>query len=73
MQFHTRFTSFDITLDKPQAEWLVNNLDRISVHQKLPLTFAQLKSDYELHLHNFELFWCSKPVLKLRENGLLVV
>jgi hypothetical protein len=36
-------------------------------------TFTELKADFETHLPNFELFWYSKPLVTLRENGLLAV
>jgi hypothetical protein len=73
LSFHTRFSSFQIALDKPEAEWLVGAFDRLAVTQKRPITFTELKADFETHLPNFELFWYSKPLVSLRENGLLAV
>jgi hypothetical protein len=32
-----------------------------------------LKADFEENFEDFELFWHSKPMLKLRDYGLLVV
>jgi hypothetical protein len=73
LSFHTRFSSFQIALDKPEAEWLVGAFDRLGATQKRPITLTELKADFETQLPNFELFWYSKPLVSLRENGLLAV
>jgi hypothetical protein len=63
--------SFDIP--KPQAEWFLNILSRLSDLSK-PLNLEQLKLDYESHgLEDFELFWDNKPINTLFKVGLLVV
>lgn len=38
-----------------------------------PLTFTQLKTDYENHFEHFELFFYAKGINKLREMGLVVL
>jgi hypothetical protein len=71
--FHDRRESFQILLDKNKAEWLMLQLERLSPAQKPPITFAQLKADFEKQHEDFELFWYTKPINVLREHGLLVV
>ena len=63
--------SFDCS--KPQAEWFMNILPRLSDLSK-PLNLEQVKLDYEsLGLEDFELFWDNKPINTLFKVGLLVV
>ncbi len=71
--FQDRRSSFEISVDKVNGDWLLQTLDKINIHQKETLTFNQLKADYELTQDNFELFWYSKPMKILKENGLLVL
>ncbi|MFK7952745.1 MAG: radical SAM protein [Ekhidna sp.] len=70
--FHDKKESFQISTEKGKGEWLIAVLQRLSA-QKKSMTFAQLKADFETELEDFELFWYSKPVNVLRENGLLVL
>ena len=39
----------------------------------MPLTFNQLKSDFEITMEDFELFWYSKQMMTLKDLGLLVL
>ncbi|OAQ41847.1 radical SAM protein [Pedobacter psychrophilus] len=71
--FQDRKNSFEISLDKDNGNWLLKTLDKINIHQKETLLFNQLKADYETTNENFELFWYSKPMKTLKENGLLVL
>jgi hypothetical protein len=71
--FQDRRSSFEISVDKVNGDWLMKALDKINIHQKETLLFNQLKADYELTQDNFELFWYSKPMKILKENGLLVL
>ncbi|MDP2723662.1 MAG: radical SAM protein [Bacteroidales bacterium] len=73
MIFYGKKKSFEIVVEEAQSKWLICFLEKSSIHQSEILTFAQMKSDYEQQFENFELFWYSKPIDILRENGLLVV
>lgn len=73
MNFHDRTEAFQITVNKLQGNWLVSILEQLKPNNEKQLSFAQLKANYETNFENFELFWFSKPILKLRENGLLVL
>ncbi|MEP4883978.1 B12-binding domain-containing radical SAM protein [Maribacter dokdonensis] len=72
LYFHSTTDVYEITVDKQQGEWLLDNLEKISP-ANTPITFAQLKKDFEMQFEDFELFWYSKPVLGLQEHGLLVL
>ncbi len=73
LTFHDKKESFTIQTPKIEGEWLVQMLEKISVSKSKILSFKEIKSDFETHLEDFELFWYSKPVNTLREFGLLVL
>ena len=59
-----------VVLDKQQGEWFVSILN-----SKQPISVVDLKNKYfsDLGDEDFELFWFSKSILKLRESELLLV
>ena len=71
--FHDIADSVTATLNKQEGEWLVDLLNKLSIHPKTPLTFTQLKTDFESHFQDFELFWYSKPMQIIRTKGLLTL
>lgn len=73
LTFHDKKQSFTIQTSKEEGEWLVHTLENISVYKSKIYTFQELKSSFETHLEDFELFWYSKPMNTLREFGLLVL
>lgn len=73
LTFHDKKESFTIQTSKNEGEWLVQMLEKISVSKSKTYSFKEIKSDFETHLEDFELFWYSKPVNTLREFGLLVL
>jgi len=73
LAFHSKTETIEISLEKDKGKWLFTLLNTISVQQSDILTFAQIKDNFELHFDNFELFWHSKPIKKLRNYGLLIL
>jgi len=73
LNFHDKLQSFDIALEKEKADWLLQMLAKVSIENEQKLTFNHLKSDFETHFEDFELFWYSKPINTLRDFGLLVL
>jgi hypothetical protein len=73
MTFHNKIDSVEITVEKEIGEWLLEILDRLSIHSEESFTYALLKDDFENHFEDFELFWYSDEVDVLREKGLLVL
>jgi hypothetical protein len=73
VQLINNYTEVSFDISKPQADWFLNMLPRLSDLSK-PLNLEQLKSDYESQgLEDFELFWDNKPINTLYKVGLLVV
>lgn len=73
LNFHFNTQSVTIVLDVKKGDWLVNQLALISQNSKQLITLQQFKTSYELQFEDFELFWFSKPIMQLRQVGLLVV
>jgi hypothetical protein len=74
MTFHDKTTSLEISLDGEKGEWLLQVLETLRPHLATPPTFAQLKASFEAQFEeDFEPFWYAKPLLRLREHGLLRV
>ena len=73
LTFHDKKESFTVQTGKKEGEWLIKILQNISVSKSKTYTFQEIKSDFEITLENFELFWYSKPVNTLREFGLLIL
>ncbi|MES2747044.1 MAG: B12-binding domain-containing radical SAM protein [Bacteroidota bacterium] len=73
LTFHETTTTFDISLEKDKAEWLITALEWVAITNDKLVTFGQLKENFEKQFEDFELFWYSKPINRLREFGLLVL
>jgi hypothetical protein len=73
LTFHTTSDTFSIVTDQDKGLWLLDQLESLSPKNKTLPSFSQLKTDFELHFEDFELFWFSKPIISLRENGLLAL
>lgn len=73
MMFHNRREEFSITTDRNKGLWLVDTLEKMTPFNDKQLSFTAIKTDFETHFEDFELFWFSKPVLSLRDKGLLVL
>lgn len=73
LTFHNKTQTFDISVNADEGKWLVNTLEKISVYSENKITFSQLKSDFENHFEDFELFWFSKPIQALKISGLITL
>jgi hypothetical protein len=73
LTFHDKKESFSIQTGEKEGEWLVQILEKMSVSKSKIFSFQEIKSDFEIHFNDFELFWYSKPVNTLKEFGLLVL
>ena len=73
LNFYQKIKTIEINLESEKAFWLKKNLEKISIENTFSMTFSQLKSDFETTMQDFELFWYSKPIVTLRDSGLLVL
>lgn len=72
LTIHDKRDAIQISLDKDQGNWFINKLDKLSLKDIENPTIAELKNDFEAIFEDFELFWYSKSLNKLREEGLLI-
>ena len=56
-------------IDNPDS---VNKNALLGEMADVMITFNQLKAKYELDFDDFELFWYSKPMQILKENGVIL-
>ena len=73
LDFHTKNDFLNIKLEKEKGDWLLDKLPLLTPNNNKHWSFSQLKTDFESQFDDFELFWYSKPILKLQEIGLLIL
>ena len=73
LTFHNKTQTFDISVNAEEGKWLAAILEQVSVHSNNKFTFAQIKSDFENHFEDFELFWYSRPINSLLKTHLLIL
>jgi len=73
LTFHDKKETYFIQMNKEHGDWLLELLNKITVSNTKISTLQEIKSDFESHFENFELFWFSKPVVTLRDYGLLII
>lgn len=71
LTFHDKTERLQMTLNKPEGEWLLDTLETLKPTSGKSVSFSALKKDFETQLDDFELFWFSKPMQKLKDFGLL--
>ena len=72
LTFHLKTNILTIELDQDKAIWLKRILTENSIENPKKMSLLQLKNDYEIGFADFELFWFSKPIQQLKENGVIL-
>jgi len=72
LTFHLKTNIVKIDLEKNQAQWLLKIFEENSTENPKKMTLQQLKNNFEEHFENFELFWFSKQLQQLKENGVIL-
>ncbi|SEG39932.1 Radical SAM superfamily enzyme YgiQ, UPF0313 family [Halpernia humi] len=72
LTFHLKTNHLKIDLETEKAIWLMKILEEHSIKNSKSITLNQLKNKFEENFDNFELFWFSKPLEKLKENGVIL-
>jgi len=70
--FHLRTNIVKIDLEQEKAEWLIKVLKENTFENPKRITLQQLKTQFEENFEDFELFWFSKPMQQLKENGIIL-
>ena len=72
LTFHLKTNMVKIELDQAKATWFMEILSSYSIENPKKLILQQLKELYEKNFEDFELFWFSKPIQQLKENGIIL-
>ncbi|QQQ28738.1 B12-binding domain-containing radical SAM protein [Chryseobacterium indoltheticum] len=70
--FHLRTNIVKVDLEQEKAEWLIKVLKENTFENPKRITLQQLKTQFEKNFEDFELFWFSKPMQQLKENGIIL-
>lgn len=69
----TKTERITVKLPIEEGTWLLNQLPLLSVVNLKPMSYSDLKSNFEQEFGDFETFWFSKQISVMRDNGLLLV
>lgn len=72
LTFHLNTNIVKIELDQEKAQWLLNIIQENPIEKPQKTTLLQLKNNFEESFDDFELFWFSKPMQQLKENGIIL-
>lgn len=72
LTFHLKTNIVKVELEQEKAEWLMHVLEENAIENSKKPTIQQLKNQFEENFEDFELFWFSKPIQQLKENGLIL-
>lgn len=72
LTFHLKTNIVKVEMEQDQAEWLMDILEEHSIDNQKKPTVQQLKNQFEENFEDFELFWFSKPMQQLKENGVIL-
>lgn len=70
--FHLKTNIVKIELDQEKANWLIRILVENPIQNQRKITLQQLKDDFEAHFDDFEIFWFSRPIQQLKDNGIIL-
>lgn len=70
--FHLKTNIVKIELDQEKADWLIRILVENPIKNQRKITLQQLKDDFETHFDDFEIFWFSRPIQQLKDNGIIL-
>ncbi len=69
---HLKTNVVSVDLEQEQAEWLIHAFKENAIKNQKKPTLQQLKDHFEEKLEDFELFWFSRPMQQLKENGVIL-
>lgn len=72
LTFHLKTNIVKVDLEQDKAEWLMRMLTENSKENAKKISLQQLKTQFEENFEDFELFWFSKSMQQLKENGVIL-
>lgn len=72
LTFHLKTNIVKIDLARDKADWFIQICQENSLENRKKMTLQQIKTDFETNFPDFEIFWFSKPMQQLKENGIIL-
>jgi hypothetical protein len=72
LTFHLKTNIVKVDLEQEKAEWFMKILIENSKENAKKISLQQLKTQFEESFEDFELFWFSKPLQQLKDNGIIL-
>ncbi|MBK1896795.1 B12-binding domain-containing radical SAM protein [Chryseobacterium paridis] len=72
LTFHLKTNIVKVDMEQEKAEWFIRILGENAPDNAKKITLQQLKTQFEENFEDFELFWFSKPIQQLKENGVIL-
>jgi len=72
LTFHLKTNIVKVELEREKADWLMKIFAKNSIDNPKKITLQQLKNNFEESFEDFEMFWFSKPIQQLKENGVIL-
>jgi hypothetical protein len=72
LTFHKKTQSFDILVSEQEGAWLLSVIEKLTIGNE-KWSYSDVKADFEKQGENFELFWYSKPMQMVKNNGLITL
>lgn len=73
LTFHSKDSRLQVKMLQEKGEWIQEILPRLKLIEESPCTLKELKLQYEMEFEDFELFWFSKSLERIKQFGLAVV
>lgn len=70
--FHLRTNIVKVELEQEKAGWLIKIISENTFENPKRIMLQQLKLNFEEKFDDFELFWFSKPIQQLKDNGIIL-
>lgn len=70
--FHLKTNIVSVDLEQEKADWLIKIIAENTFETPKRITLQQIKNQFEEYFDDFELFWFSKPMQQLKENGIIL-
>ncbi|MBU2018227.1 MAG: radical SAM protein, partial [Bacteroidetes bacterium] len=73
LTFHSKTSETAVMVENEKGLWLYELLKSLHASQTFGKRLNEVRASYEERFIDFDQFWYSKPILKIRELGLLVL
>jgi hypothetical protein len=73
LTFYLKNETLELGMERGVAEWFVSIFHKLKVDNAVPISFTVLRKDFESSFDNFDSFWESQELEKLKNSGLVII